>query len=65
MPKTCPYCQTPYQGSTCPFCREERLRSQSTYQPSWEEIMDEEFAEELDRENDELPYFDYDHGLDD
>lgn len=65
MPKTCPYCRTSYRGSSCPICREERLHMQSTYQPDWEEIKAEEFEEELDRENGELSYFDYDYELDD
>ena len=38
---------------------------QSTHLPDWEDIMDEEWAEEAAREEGELPYYHYDYGLED
>jgi hypothetical protein len=61
--RTCPYCRTVYRSACCPLCREERLHAQSTYQPDWDDIESEKLMEEIDRENGERPYFDYDYGL--
>ena len=63
--RTCPYCQTVYRSDGCPLCREQRQAMQSTFQPDWEEILEEEWLEEESRENDELPYYAYDYGLED
>ncbi len=38
---------------------------QSTSQPGWDEIMDEEQDERIARRNGERPYYSYDYGLDD
>ena len=36
---------------------------QSIDQPDWEEILCDEWMEEIDRDNGELPYYAYDYEL--